>query len=136
MSEDRRVVEVGRVCLINYGDLEGKLCVIVNVIDGKKCLIDGPSSVNGVARQVMPYKRLALTNIKINIAPNARINTLKKAFDAGEVQKKWAASAWALRLAKKAAKKSLGDFDRFKLMVARKTRARVVNTAMKKMAKK
>lgn len=32
-QSDRRLVEAGRVCLVNYGPMAGKLCVIVNVID-------------------------------------------------------------------------------------------------------
>ena len=35
LQSDRRLVEAGRVCLINYGPLAGKLCVIVNVVDCK-----------------------------------------------------------------------------------------------------
>ncbi len=51
----KRFVEVGRVALINYGPDEGKLAVIIDIVDQNKCLVDGPSS--GVARQVIPYKR-------------------------------------------------------------------------------
>jgi len=39
----------------------------------------------------------------------------------GAVQKQWAESSWAKGIAKKAAKTKLSDFDRFKVMVARKT---------------
>ena len=38
------------------------------------------------------------------------------------MEKKWAASSWAKGIAKKTAKASMGDFDRFTMMVARKTR--------------
>ena len=38
------------------------------------------------------------------------------------MEKKWAASSWAKGIAKKTAKAEMGDFDRFTLMVARKTR--------------
>lgn len=31
-----RFVEAGRVCLINYGPLKGKICVIVDIIDNNK----------------------------------------------------------------------------------------------------
>eukprot|EP00286_Rhodomonas_abbreviata_P012222 CAMPEP_0181339640 /NCGR_PEP_ID=MMETSP1101-20121128/29385_1 /TAXON_ID=46948 /ORGANISM="Rhodomonas abbreviata, Strain Caron Lab Isolate" /LENGTH=136 /DNA_ID=CAMNT_0023450665 /DNA_START=181 /DNA_END=591 /DNA_ORIENTATION=- len=136
MSEDRRLVEAGRVCLVNYGPLLGKLVVIVNVIDGKRVLVDGPSSVNGVARQIVPLARLSLTTIKVDIEDGARLTTLAKAYKEADVAKKWAESSWAKTIARKAAKAKLNDFDRFKLMVARKTRARVVNTQLKKMLKK
>ena len=58
----------------------GKLVVIVNVIDGKRVLVDGPSSENGVPRQVMPLARLSLTTIKIDILPGARLSTLVAAY--------------------------------------------------------
>ena len=120
-APERRFVEAGRVCLINFGENAGKLAVIVNVIDNKRVLIDGPSTVNGVPRQVMPLKRLSITSIKVTIRPGARIATLIKAYDAANVKKQWAESSWAKGIAKHAAKAKLTDFDRFKVMVARKT---------------
>ena len=109
------------MALINFGENVGKLAVIVNVIDNKRVLIDGPSTVNGVPRQVMPLKRLSITSIKCNISPGARITALVKAYNAAEVPKKWAESSWAKGIAKRSAKAKLTDFDRFKLLVARKT---------------
>ncbi len=120
-SAERRLVEAGRVCLINFGDKAGKLAVIVNVIDNKRVLIDGPSSVNGVPRQVMPLKRLSITNLKCKISPGARITALSKAYNAAEISKKWSESSWAKGIARRTAKANLSDFDRFKTMVARKT---------------
>ncbi len=120
-ASEKRLVEAGRVCLINYGNNTGKLAVIVQVIDNKRVLIDGPSTVNGVPRQVMPIKRLSLTSLKVNISPGARIVALSKAYQAAEVSKKWAESSWAKGIAKRTAKAKLNDFDRFKMMVARKT---------------
>ncbi len=32
-----RYVEIGRVCLITNGPDSGKLCVIVDVVDGEEC---------------------------------------------------------------------------------------------------
>jgi large subunit ribosomal protein L14e len=107
--------------LINFGENVGKLAVIVNVIDSKRVLIDGPSTINGVPRQVMPLKRLSITNIKCKISPGARISTLVKAYAEAGVAKKWTEGSWAKGIAKRAAKAKLTDFDRFKVMVARKT---------------
>ena len=39
---------------------------IIDIVDGNKCMIDGPVPKTGVARQVIPFKRLALTDIVIN----------------------------------------------------------------------
>merc|ERR1711939_1217087 len=55
---DRRLIEAGRLCLVNYGPLTGKLCVIVNVVSSKMVLVDGPTTgvsheeeVNGPGRR-------------------------------------------------------------------------------------
>merc|ERR1739841_338937 len=99
-------------------------------------LVDGPKSVNGediVQRHVMPLKRLSITNIKCDIMPGAKLKVLEKAIADAGVAKKWAASSWSKGIAKKAAKANMNDFDRFTMMVARKTRARVVNKELKAM---
>ena len=59
----KRYVELGRVCLINYGEEAGKLCTIVDVIDNNRVLVDGPDT--GVKRQPINLKRIQLTDIKI-----------------------------------------------------------------------
>jgi hypothetical protein len=68
----------------------------------------------------MPPKRLSITSIKVNIRPGALIATLLKAYEAATVKKQWAESSWAKGIGKHAAKAKLSDFDRFKVMVARK----------------
>ena len=42
-------------------------------------LVEGPST--GVARQVIPLKRVSLTDIKARVPRNARAKTLKKAWE-------------------------------------------------------
>ncbi|KAH8048432.1 hypothetical protein JL722_12484 [Aureococcus anophagefferens] len=111
-------VEVGRVVLINYGPDEGKLATIIDIVDGNKCLVDGPATKTGVARQVIPFKRVALTDIVVKIPKNARQKTLNKAWDEADVLAKWDASSWAKKLAAKKKRASLTDFQRFQLMVA------------------
>jgi large subunit ribosomal protein L14e len=73
-------VEVGRVCLVNYGPDAGKLCTIVDIVDQNKCLIDGPRKMTGCGRQVIPFKRLALTDFVCKIEKSARGNAIEAAF--------------------------------------------------------
>merc|ERR1719453_732196 len=91
-----RFVQNGRVALVNYGEHQGKLVVIVDVVNHNEALVYGPTS--GVARQLLSYKRMQLTDIVLDISRGQR----KKNVDA----------AWA--------KAAMGDFDRFKAMVAKK----------------
>ena len=121
MQVFKRFVELGRVALINYGDLEGKLCVIVNVIDHNRALIDGPSNVNGVERQSINFKRLSLTDIVLpGVTPGMNVRSLKKKWEAADAQAKWDATAWAKKRAIRKARANLNDFERFKLRKARK----------------
>lgn len=49
---------------------------------------------------------------------------------------KFNSSAWGKKIAVQAARKSLGDFDRFKLMVARVKKSAVVKRELAKLKKK
>jgi len=127
-----RFVEPGRLALITYGPCEGKLCTIVDIVDQKRVIVDGPESLTGVRRHMMPVKRLSLTDFTCKIPRGAREKTLKKALAEGEVMKKWGECAWAKKIAAKKARSDMNDFDRFKLMVAKKKRSKAIKTILKK----
>jgi large subunit ribosomal protein L14e len=130
----KRFVEVGRVVLINYGPETGKLATIIDIVDQNKCLIDGPADITGVSRQVIPFKRLALTDIVVKIQMNAREKTLKKAWTEADVMAKWEASSWAKKLESRKKRASLSDFDRFKVMVAKKQKSAIIAKKLEAMA--
>ena len=65
-----RFVEIGRVCMINYGPDSGKLCTIVDVIDNNRALVDGPEDCTGVHRHAINLKRVQLTDIKLPVKLN------------------------------------------------------------------
>ncbi|KAJ1639665.1 ribosomal protein L14-domain-containing protein [Pavlovales sp. CCMP2436] len=119
----KRFVELGRVCLVTYGPDKGKLCTIVDVIDHNRVLVDGPSSITGIHHQPMPIKRLMLTDLKVATTRNARQTALIRAWEEADVLTKWNGSSWAKKLADKQKRAAMSDFDRFEVMVARKTRA-------------
>ncbi|XP_050942014.1 probable 60S ribosomal protein L14 isoform X1 [Cucumis melo] len=111
----KRYVEIGRVALVNYGEDYGKLVVIVDVIDQNRALVDAPDMV----RSQINFKRLSLTDIKIDIKRVPRKKELMEAMKAADVQKKWEDSSWGRKLLVKQRRASLNDFDRFKLMLAK-----------------
>lgn len=129
-----RYAEVGRVVLVNYGNDEGKLATIIDIVDGNKCLIDGPADLTGVDRQVIPFSRVSLTDLTVKIQRNARAKTLKAAWTAGETQSKWDESSWAKKLAAKTKRASLSDFDRFKVMVAKKQKNAIIAKKVKELS--
>jgi large subunit ribosomal protein L14e len=129
-----RFVEIGRVCLVTYGPDRGKLCTILDVADNNKALVDGPEPVTGVKRQLIPFKRLELTDFTVEILRNAREKTLTKALKDADVIAKWEASAWSKKLESKRKRASTNDFDRFKVMVAKKQRSAIIAKEVQKLS--
>merc|ERR1712121_271910 len=126
-----RFVEIGRVAYIAFGNDEGKLCVIVDVVDQNRALVDGPCTC--VKRQVQPFKQLHLTEHVVKIGPSSRAGVVKKAWEAAEVTAKWEASTWAKKIASRQRRALVTDFERFKLMKAKQARSRLINLEMGKM---
>merc|ERR1719443_874193 len=85
---------------------------------------------------MMPIRRLSLTDFRCSLPSGAREKTLKKALEKEGLLKSWAATSWAKKLAARATRSNMTDFDRFKLMVAKKKRAAAVKAATKKPTKK
>ena len=83
--------------------------------------------MTGVMRQIIPFKRIALTDLKVPISKNARQKRLTEAWEAKNILAKWENTTWAKKLAAKKKRASLNDFERFQLMVARKQKAKLVN---------
>merc|ERR1719343_798130 len=81
---------------------------------------------------MMPVKRLSLTDFKAAIPRGAREKTLKLALEKEGVMQKWGETSWAKKLKAKETRAKMTDFDRFKLMVAKKKRSSVVKKALKK----
>merc|ERR1719240_548692 len=81
---------------------------------------------------MMPVKRLSLTDLKTTIPRGAREKTLKLALEKDGILAKWAETSWAKKLKAKGARAEMNDFQRFKLMVARKKRSAAVKAVLKK----
>merc|ERR1712232_1232100 len=109
----------------------GKVCTIVDIVDQKRVVVDGPEKLTGVRRHMMPVKRLSLTDFKATMPRGAREKTLAAALEKDGVMGQWEASPWAKKLKAKEARKSMADFDRFKLYQAKKKRAKAVKKTLK-----
>jgi len=126
-----RFVEVGRVALINYGSDTGKVATIIDIVDQGRVLIDGPMSETGICRQVIRTDRLSLTDICVEgLSHGCKIQKLEKAWKEQEIMNEWLSTAWAYKLDKKRAREEINDFDRFKLMVAKKQKAKIIAAKM------
>ncbi|CCH62688.1 hypothetical protein TBLA_0I00230 [Henningerozyma blattae CBS 6284] len=125
-----RLVEVGRVVLINNGEYSGKLAAIVEIINQKKVLIDGPST--GVPRQAINLGDVVLTQLTFSLPRGARTTVVSKEWTAAKVSEKWANTNWAKKIAQRETRASLSDFQRFQVMVLRKQKRFVVKKALAK----
>lgn len=125
-----RLVEVGRVVLIKKGPYAGKLATIVEIVDQKKVLIDGP--VCGVPRQSINLGQVVLTPLAYNLPRGARTATVSKKFTAAGVAEKWAASSWAKKISQRERRIALTDFERFQVMVLKKQKRYAVKKALAK----
>lgn len=89
-------------------------------------LVDGPQELTGVHRHVIGTKRLSLTDLRIRVGRNASQPKLVAAWKKADVLAKWEATAWAKKRAMRAKRANLSDFDRFKVMVAKKQRSKAI----------
>ena len=65
----------------------------------------------------MNFNKLWLTDFKIPISHSAREKQVRKRFEEGEILSKWEKTSWAKKIAMRKRRKTLTDFDRFKLKV-------------------
>merc|ERR1719312_1991683 len=124
-----RQVEPGRLILINYGQYAGKTASIVDMIDLRRIVVDGPET--NVPRHVIPIKWINLTDFRTVIARGTRQKFLKKQNQKDQIYAKWSRCEWAKKIERKQIKKNLTDLDRFNLLVARKEKSKIVKKAVK-----
>jgi large subunit ribosomal protein L14e len=133
-STFKRFVEVGRVVLLKSGPFAGKIAVIAEIIDHNRAIIDGPTT--GVPRQSYPYKHITLTPLALKALPRAAgSGIVKKHLEKEGTVAKWEGSTWARKRASVEQRRSLNDFSRFNVMLAKKARRDVVRKAVAKARK-
>ncbi len=125
----KRFVEVGRVIIINYGPLTGKLAVIVDILTTTKVIVQGLKG--GVRRQELSLRRVTLTDDKINIKRGAKREEVLKAIEEYKLEDKYKKSNYAKKVEKREKRANLTDFDRFKVMRLRQKRAVLRHMATK-----
>ncbi|KAK0703560.1 ribosomal protein L14-domain-containing protein [Lasiosphaeria miniovina] len=116
-----RRIEVGRVLKLETGSL----AVIVEIIDHKRALVDGPSADPrlATARSEVSFANTLLTPLFIEKLPRgARSGAVKKAWEKSEIDAKWKETNWAKKQVKQERRQALSDFDRFKVMRLKKQR--------------
>jgi len=130
-SNFKRFVEVGRVVLLKSGPSSGSIAIITEVIDHNRAIIDGPTT--NVPRQSYQFKHLLLTPLVLTKLPRcAGSGVVKKQLEKEGIVQKWNKSGWATKRAAMEKRKTLNDFGRFNIMLAKKQRRDVVRKALAK----
>ncbi|GME83614.1 unnamed protein product [Ambrosiozyma monospora] len=119
-----RLVEVGRIVLVNKS-----LATIVEIIDQKRVLIDGPK----IQRQAIALAHVVLTPLVLEKLPRgARTGVVSKKWAAASIDAKWSKTSWAKKIAQKERRAQLNDFERFQVLVLKKQRNYAVKKAVAK----
>ena len=116
------ILMIGKIVSITYGSSAGKIGVIIDIIDEKKCLIDGPCG-----RQIISMKRLEFTNHKINVKKKISSKKIHQKFLKNHILNTWYSSLKGKKVLKKNLKLKFSDFENFKFMVGKKYFSRLTN---------
>ena len=68
----------------------------------------------------MPFKCMQLTDFILKFPHSARQKYVRKAWEKADINTKWAATRWAKKIDARERKAKMTDFDRFKVMKAKK----------------
>ncbi|KAL0241743.1 hypothetical protein GEMRC1_006978 [Eukaryota sp. GEM-RC1] len=91
-----RFVQIGRVVLITFGELTGKLAVVTDVLDGNRVIVEGVSVQ--LARQPISLKRVQLTDLSVKIPRGIRSSLLQKCLVEAKIEERFNQSAWGKSL--------------------------------------
>ena len=89
----------------------------------------------GVERQQIPIRWLSLTDFKVDIGRAVSSRVLREALVKTDIVESWKKTSWAKKLAAREAKKNLTDFERFRVMVAKKRVNHAVRAEVNKVNK-
>merc|ERR1711976_378264 len=129
------LLSIGRVVYINFGELAGKIAVVVDIVNQNRVVIDGPGL--DVDRQVVSVKRLELTKFLLSeYNMNDSRGELKKKIEKFNLLNRFMSCGLGKRMKKQQRRRNLTDFERFKVLVLRRKLSRVVRTNINKNRKK
>eukprot|EP00069_Balaena_mysticetus_P019064 bmy_11771T0 len=74
----------------------------------------------------MPFKCMQLTDFILKFPHSARQKYVREAWEKADINAKWAATRWAKKIEAREKKAKMTDFDRYKVMKARKMRNRLI----------
>jgi len=116
-------VEVGRIVHFSSGKYRNRIAAIVEIIDNKRVLVDGPAAdaKHDVPRHAASLADVSLTSIVIEKLPRGiRRGSLKSKWEEAEVDKNWKEGSSSKSLERNGKRRSLIDFHRHSVMRLKK----------------
>jgi len=132
MPQEKRFIEVGRVVHVTSGPNKGALGAIVDIIDAKRLLVDGPK----MTRSEVKLKDMFLTRILLNVEKALPHKTLIAMWKKYLVDERYERTVHAQRLAKKAKREACTDFEFFKVRMASRQINKIVDNSIKNLTEK
>ncbi len=114
--EFKRLVEVGRVIIVNYGQLVGNFAVIVDILTPTKVIVQELKVKGDIKRQELSLTNVTLTEDKVDIEKGAKKEEVLKAIEEYKIENKYKKSNFGKKVEIRQKRANLTDFDRFKVM--------------------
>lgn len=111
--------------MLTKGPNNGKVALIVEVIDHNRVLID--AGTPELSRQVISIRHIELTDIKVDISKNADGETVKKCMKENDIEAKWNETPKAMMIKQEQIRKNLNDFERFQVLTLQKKKDGLLN---------
>merc|ERR1711872_1058864 len=132
MPQDKKYVEVGRVVHVTTGPHAGGIGSIVDIIDAKRLLVDGPR----MPRCEVKLKDMFLTRILLKIEKAISHKSLVSIWNKSLVDERYQRTVHAQRLEKKAKRAACTDFEYFKVRLASRQINKIVENSVKNLKEK
>jgi len=132
MPQEKKFVEVGRVVHITSGPSAGEIGCIVDIIDAKRLLVDGPK----MPRREIKLKDMFLTRILLKMEKALSHKPLMALWKKFLVDQRYAKTVHAQRLEKKAKREACTDFEFFKVRMASRQMNKIIENSVKNLTEK
>ncbi|OIR57505.1 MAG: 60S ribosomal protein L14 [Amphiamblys sp. WSBS2006] len=126
---ERKFVEVGRLAVAVRGEEKEEVCVIVDVVDQKRVIVDAPSAA--FTRKEIKTVDLALLGVLVGIERAAEKKELSSAFQTGNVMEQVAADEGYQRISREKRRRDLNDFERFQVETLLQKRKEALEKGLK-----
>jgi len=127
MPQEKKLVELGRVVHVTTGPAAGNVGAIVDIIDAKRLLVDGPS----MKRQEIKLKDVFLTRILMGIDDVPSQKAFIQMWEKKMIDTRYQMTAHAKHLEKMRKRAACTDFEYFKVRSASRQANKIKGNCLK-----